>query len=181
MVCTLGVIGWFVVATMGWLAASAWCNAIDNASSCGSCTNAVCESQGSCYLQPSYTIAYCDVIMGANKAQCDASNVATWVVSDAPEECTQGDGAAPSRPFSASCDRLSEDPCSSKATSPSTTNTGCRVLGDDDDDDWSSACDHITGILMACFFTTVFTIIGSIMSCCVVCCGNDETEKSDSG
>lgn len=42
-------------------------------------------------------------------------------------------------------------------------------------------CAHVAGIFLLTFLVLITSFTGSIMGCCVVCCGNDEVGGDDSG
>lgn len=60
------------------------------------------------------------------------------------------------------------------------SNKGCSK--DAEDAENILECGHIWGITLLCLLTLGSSLTGSIMGCCVVCCGNDEVGgKGDSG
>jgi hypothetical protein len=163
---------------------------------CFACDVDTCGGAG-CMWQGPYTDGYCHVPAGAPEVEspcdkncCDDLNAGNpdiyWSSSENSATCAIGtDGRALSSAHGqgtceTDADVTSKDQCSVESDTYSNkqtelsagatyANTGCHV-----DDADTGICEYTFLIWITIFVTLGLSIAGSVMGCCVVCCGNDQ-------
>lgn len=114
--------------------------------------------------------ASCQENHGLNKAVGSGSTAAC--VTDAQRN-DWGSGCGPT---ATGIDDFSTQKWEACAGNCNYSNKGCSY------DENGLMCAHINGVYFLTFLTLCAAIAGSVMGCCVVCCGNDEVGgKDDSG
>lgn len=172
---------------------------------CFACTEAMCEGQGGCLWVPEYTDGSCVSDDNSplpsdpcDKDCCDAAVGTRWEVTVQTAGCRVGlDGQAIGAGHgTGTCQTASDvtnsDQCdvdlfgtysNSYITSGGAStfaNTGCHAETEGGGAD-TGLCDYTTLIWITILVTLGTAIAGSVMGCCVVCCGNDGSDDSDSG
>lgn len=171
---------------------------------CFACTQTDCGGNG-CLWVPGYTEGYCSPPEGelaadlpdpCDKTCCDSTDGANWVTSEKNAGCRDGSseqmvGASHGQGTCLTSDDVTtKDQCDVTfgtysnlyivdTGGPATySNAGCHVDTEGGGAD-SGLCDYTGIIWITIFITLGVAIAGSVMGCCVVCCGNDELGGGD--
>jgi len=169
---------------------------------CYACTESTCPTTG-CMWVPEYTTGSCQADEGVtlptpcDKQCCETTLGASWSPTVMQAACQQGSPGqmVGSGHGEGTCeltnDVVTKDQCSvmfgtysnenilSTGGPASYSNAGCHKDTEGGGAD-SGLCDYTTFIWLTIFITLATAIAGSVMGCCVVCCGNDQLGEGDS-